>query len=143
MHSPEREAFAMTGMPSLNGASDLRPHIARSHAGPCFEVEASMPSEIKAISPLVDRLMRLIKGSRCVAGNEPAVELALDEALDNAVVHGNRMDRQKLFKFFAAVNRERGFPLSSRIRDKDLTRAWCPIPPLPQTSAPSTRGASG
>jgi len=55
-----------------------------------------MPSEIKAISPLVERLMRLIEGSHCVAGEEPAVELALDEALDNAVVHGNRMDRQKL-----------------------------------------------
>jgi hypothetical protein len=43
-----------------------------------------MPSEIKAVPPLVDRLTRLIEGSRCVAGDEPAVELALDEALDNA-----------------------------------------------------------
>jgi serine/threonine-protein kinase RsbW len=55
-----------------------------------------MPSEIKAISPLVDRLMRLIEGSHCVCGEEPSVELALAEALNNAVVHGNRMDRQKL-----------------------------------------------
>jgi serine/threonine-protein kinase RsbW len=55
-----------------------------------------MPSEIKAISPLVNRLMRLIEGSRCVAGNESAVELALQEALSNAVVHGNRMDAHKL-----------------------------------------------
>jgi len=55
-----------------------------------------MPSEIKAIWPLMGRLMRLIEGSHCVAGGEPAVELALEEALNNAVVHGNRMDRQKL-----------------------------------------------
>ena len=55
-----------------------------------------MPSEIKAISPLVNRLMRLIEGSRCVAGNEPAVELALREALSNAVVHGNGIDAHKL-----------------------------------------------
>jgi serine/threonine-protein kinase RsbW len=55
-----------------------------------------MPSEIKAISPLVNRLMRLIEGSRCVVGNEPAVELALQEALSNAVVHGNGMDAHKL-----------------------------------------------
>ena len=40
-----------------------------------------MPGEIKAISPLVDRVMPLIEGSRCVAGNERAVELALREAL--------------------------------------------------------------
>jgi len=36
-----------------------------------------IPSEIKAISPLVDRLMRLIEGSHCVRGEEACVELAL------------------------------------------------------------------
>jgi serine/threonine-protein kinase RsbW len=54
-----------------------------------------MPSEIKAISPFVNRLMRLIEGSRCVEGDESAVELALREALSNAVVHGNAMDAHK------------------------------------------------
>jgi hypothetical protein len=38
-----------------------------------LEIEAWKPSEIKAISPLVDRLMRLIEGSHCVVGEEPAV----------------------------------------------------------------------
>jgi serine/threonine-protein kinase RsbW len=61
-----------------------------------LEIEAWMPSEIKAISPLVNRLIRVIEGSRCVAGNEPPVELALREALSNAVVHGHRMDAHKL-----------------------------------------------
>jgi serine/threonine-protein kinase RsbW len=51
-----------------------------------------MPSAIQAISPLVDRLMQVIEGSHCVPGAEPDVELALREALDNAVVHGNRED---------------------------------------------------
>jgi serine/threonine-protein kinase RsbW len=51
-----------------------------------------MRSEVRAISPLVDRLMRLIEGSQCVPGEEFAVELALREALNNAVVHGNRED---------------------------------------------------
>jgi serine/threonine-protein kinase RsbW len=58
-------------------------------------IDAWMPSEIQAISPLVGWLMRQVKGSRCVAGHEPAVELALQEALSNAVVHGNRMDKGK------------------------------------------------
>jgi anti-sigma regulatory factor (Ser/Thr protein kinase) len=39
--------------------------------------------------------MRQIDESRCVAGHEPAVELALQEALCNAVIHGNRMDKAK------------------------------------------------
>lgn len=55
-----------------------------------------MPSEVQAISPLVERLMRLIEGSHCVPGDEPEVKLALHEALSNAVVHGNRMDPYKL-----------------------------------------------
>ena len=55
-----------------------------------------MPSEISAISPLMERLMRLLEGSHCVTGEEAAVELALREALSNAVVHGNRLDAHKL-----------------------------------------------
>jgi serine/threonine-protein kinase RsbW len=54
-----------------------------------------MPSKIQAISPLVDRLMRLIQGSQCVPGDEFDVELALREALGNAVVHGNQEDPEK------------------------------------------------
>jgi len=55
-----------------------------------------MPNEMKAIAPLVDRLVRLVEGSRCVPGEEPHVELAFREALSNAVVHGNRFDPAKL-----------------------------------------------
>lgn len=36
---------------------------------------------------------RAIEGSQCVAGQEPDVELALREALNCAVVHGNRSMR--------------------------------------------------
>jgi serine/threonine-protein kinase RsbW len=81
---------------AADGLSDLRWRSGGRNADPVFEIEAWIPSEIKAISPLVDRLMRLIEGSHCVRGEEACVELALAEALNNAVVHGNRMDRQKL-----------------------------------------------
>ena len=47
-------------------------------------------------STLVQRLMRLIEGSHCITGEECAVERALREALNNAVVHGNRLDARKL-----------------------------------------------
>jgi serine/threonine-protein kinase RsbW len=51
-----------------------------------------MPSEVGAISPLVDRVMRLIERSQCAPGEEFNIQLALREALDNAVVHGNQED---------------------------------------------------
>ena len=74
----------MTRIQTAKGPSDSRPAFAARHGASFLEIEAWMPSEIKAVPPLVHRLTRLIEGSRCVAGDEPAVELALDEALDNA-----------------------------------------------------------
>ena len=71
-------------------------------------VEAWIPSEIEAISPLVDWLMQLIKRFRGAAGNEPAVELALREALNNAVLHGNAMDAHKLVEVRCRCERGKG-----------------------------------
>ena len=83
----------MSGMRSLNSASDPQLQFAgkRSQSS-ILEIDLWMPSEVRAISPLVDRLITLIEGSQCVPGQEFDVELALREALDNAVVHGNQED---------------------------------------------------
>jgi hypothetical protein len=82
---------------TANGAPDFRVQFDRRSTGHSFlEIDGWIRSEIKAISPLVDRLMRLIDGSHCVTGNESAVDLALWEAVDNAVVHGSGMDPRKL-----------------------------------------------
>jgi serine/threonine-protein kinase RsbW len=98
-HVAEREVYAMAQRQTANGGPDLRLRFARGCAShSLLEIEAWMRSEIKAISPLTDRLMRLIEGSRCVAGDERAVELALREALSNAVIHGNGMDAHKLVR---------------------------------------------
>src|SRR5580704_12557712 len=86
----------MNGGRAVNARTDLRPAFAGRGAGSLLEIDAWIHSEIKAISPLVERLMRLIEGSHCITGEELAVELALREALNNAVVHGNRLDVHKL-----------------------------------------------
>ena len=61
-----------------------------------LELHSWVRSEIGLISPLVDWLMSLIAASRCVRGEEEFVELALREALSNAMLHGNRLDARKL-----------------------------------------------
>ena len=61
-----------------------------------LEVHTWLPSDIGLISPFVDWLISLIAESRCVRGKEEFVELALREAVSNAVLHGNRMDARKL-----------------------------------------------
>jgi serine/threonine-protein kinase RsbW len=85
----------MSEMRSPNGASDSQSHLPGKRPRPSvLEIDSWMPSRIQAISPLVDRLMRLI-GSQCVPGAEFDVELVLREALANAVVHGNQEDPEK------------------------------------------------
>jgi serine/threonine-protein kinase RsbW len=61
-----------------------------------LEVHTWVRSEIALLSPLVDWLMSLIAESLCVSGDEQFVELALREALSNAMLHGNRLDARKL-----------------------------------------------
>ena len=87
----------MSGMRGLNRTSDSQLALSRkrSHSR-IVEIDSWMPSEIRAISPTVDRLMRLIEGSECVQGAERDVELALRGALGNAVVHGNPGSKRKV-----------------------------------------------
>ena len=76
---------------SLRSALDKRRLITAP-----LKVHTWVQSEIGLISPLVDWLTSLIAGSRCVLGEEEFVELALREALSNAILHGNRLDARKL-----------------------------------------------
>src|ERR1700719_3008384 len=102
----------MARMEALNRRSDWQGHLTRTPgSGSRLEFDAWIPSEVKAISPLMDRLMRLIEGSHCIAGEEPAVELALREALNNAVVHGNRLDAHKLVHVRCRCNVGEGISL--------------------------------
>lgn len=77
-------------MQSLNGASGSQSQPSgKSSFSSILEIDTWMPSKIQAISPLVERLMLLFEGSQCVLGAELNVEMALREALGNAVIHGN------------------------------------------------------
>jgi len=54
-----------------------------------------LPSEVTAISPFVDKLMLLLRNCSCVPEGVSDVEIALREALANAIIHGNHEDRRK------------------------------------------------
>ena len=67
--------------------------FSRKHShSPILEIDSWLPSEIQDVSPTVERFMRLIGGSESVKGAERDVELALREALRNAVMHANQAD---------------------------------------------------
>ena len=69
--------------------------IAHDHRGPHIALECSLPSEVAAISPFVDKLMLLLRNCACVPEGVSDVEIALREALANAILHGNHEDRRK------------------------------------------------
>jgi len=70
--------------------------VAQNQRGPCFELERSLPSKVAAISPFVDRLMLMFRNCGCVPEGESGVEIALREALANAIIHGNHENPRKL-----------------------------------------------
>jgi serine/threonine-protein kinase RsbW len=74
----------------------LQSALDKPRFGAPLDVHTWLRSEIGLISPFVDWLMTLIAGSRCVRGKEEFVELALREAVSNAMLHGNRLDARKL-----------------------------------------------
>jgi len=75
---------------------DPKPSTGILHsAGPLFQIEQSMRSELSAISPFVDKLMVFIRKCQCVPGNEVDVEISLREALANGVIHGNHENSSK------------------------------------------------
>ena len=62
---------------------------------PFVELRQTLPSRIAVISPFVDQLMHFIARFRNRDGSERDVEVALREALANAIVHGNQQDARK------------------------------------------------
>jgi serine/threonine-protein kinase RsbW len=57
-----------------------------------------LPSDVEIISPFVDQLMHFISRFR-EDGNHFEIELALREALVNAIIHGNQNDPRKRVYF--------------------------------------------
>jgi len=60
-----------------------------------MEFKRSLPSDVAMVSPFVDQVMQSIQGLRVTDGSELDIEIALREALLNAVIHGNREDPNK------------------------------------------------
>jgi serine/threonine-protein kinase RsbW len=62
---------------------------------PFIELRQTLPSLISIISPFVEQLMVFIARFRSNDGSELNIEMALREALANAIVHGNQQDSRK------------------------------------------------
>lgn len=101
----------------------LRPRPRTSRPRRFVELKTSFPSQIEAISPFLQRLMSFIARIRSLDGSETRIEMAVHEALANAVTHGNHGIPTNAFMSSAAAPRMEKSQSLSEIRDKVLTAA--------------------
>lgn len=73
-----------------------------------MKLKASLSAERKAVEPVVQNIMEVVRNTQCAAGKEDDIELALNEALANAVVHGAKEDPSKTIECVVACEEEHG-----------------------------------
>jgi serine/threonine-protein kinase RsbW len=73
-----------------------------------LRVRVTLAADRKSVDPVVAQVMEVVHETKCVNGKEDAVELALQEALANAVVHGAKEDPTKIVECLVACDEERG-----------------------------------
>ena len=61
-----------------------------------LKLRVTLSADKNAIDPVVRGVMDLVRQNHCAAGKEDAIEVALTEALANAVVHGAQADATKI-----------------------------------------------
>jgi anti-sigma regulatory factor (Ser/Thr protein kinase) len=59
------------------------------------KLDITIPADVNAISPVVDGVLQIAKEMKCAEGHEGEVEIALREALANAILHGCNGDATK------------------------------------------------
>ena len=73
-----------------------------------LRVRVTLAADRNAVEPVVAQVMKTIREVNCLDGKEDAIELALEEALANAVVHGAKEDPSKVVECLVACEEERG-----------------------------------
>ncbi len=73
-----------------------------------LRIRVTLAADRQAVDPVVEQVMQAIREVNCVNGKADAIELALQEALANAVVHGAKEDSSKTVECVVACDAERG-----------------------------------
>jgi len=73
-----------------------------------LRVRVTLAANRGSVDPVVEQVMASIHGLKCMDGKEDAIELALQEALANAVVHGAKEDPSKIVECIVACDEQRG-----------------------------------
>jgi serine/threonine-protein kinase RsbW len=73
-----------------------------------LRVRVTLAADRRAVDPVVAQVMESVRQMKNIEGKEDAIELALQEALANAVVHGAKEDPTKVVECLVACDEQRG-----------------------------------
>jgi serine/threonine-protein kinase RsbW len=73
-----------------------------------LRVRVTLAASRDSVEPVVMQVMEAVRDVDCLNGKTDAIELALQEALANAVVHGAKEDPTKVVECLVACDEERG-----------------------------------
>jgi serine/threonine-protein kinase RsbW len=90
--------------------------------------EVTLPADVSAISPVVGWVMRLVGELEYAAGKEFEIEMALREALANAILHGCKADPAKKIECSVTGDRTDGILIVVRDPGTGFDPASLPSP---------------
>ncbi len=93
-----------------------------------MKLKVSLSAERKAVDPVVRNVMEIVRDMQCAIGKEDDIELALTEALANAVVHGAKEDPSKIVECIVACDEQRGMLIMVRDPGPGFDPASIPDP---------------
>jgi len=73
-----------------------------------LKLSVTLAADRDAVDPVVRSVMKVVRETECASGREDDIELALTEALANAVVHGAKSDPSKIVECDVACDDKRG-----------------------------------
>ena len=88
----------------------------------------TLEGRVTDIPPAVERIMDVVRDMECASGHEFEVEVALNEALANAVVHGCRGCENKRVEVCVACDSSRGMLIVVRDPGEGFDPADLPSP---------------
>jgi serine/threonine-protein kinase RsbW len=71
-------------------------------------LRVTLAADRRAVDPVVQEVMAVVRKMKDIDGKEDAIELSLNEALANAVIHGAKEDPTKTVECLVSNDEERG-----------------------------------
>jgi serine/threonine-protein kinase RsbW len=93
-----------------------------------LKLSVTLAADKDAVDGVVQGIMRMVTQMKCAEGKEDSIQLALSEALANAIIHGAKSDPSQLIECNVACDDKRGILIIVRDPGPGFDPASLPSP---------------